>query len=333
MAKNPNQKLKLLYLYQILLRETDETHKLSVEQLLSALARRGIEAERKSVYSDIAALQDFGLDVVVQRGPGGGYYVAARDFELPELKLLVDAIQCSRFITEKKSAELIRKVESLASEAQARALQRQVYIADRVKTMNESIYYNIDTLHAAVSSGVQITFQYFEWAIDWTAQCRIQKRYRHNGALYQVSPWTLTWDDENYYLIAYDPAADDVRHYRVDKMEHISLTEEPRQGQSRFHDRFNPADYARKLFGMFSGEEKSVRLRCENRFIGVLRDRFGAELMIQPLDEAHFAANVTVAVSPQFFSWVFGLGGGVQIAEPQEVRDQFEQQLRGLLSE
>ena len=331
MPKNPNQKLKLLYLYQILLKKTDEEHKISMEEILQALARCGVEAERKSIYSDIAALQDFGLDVILQRGPGGGYYVASRDFELPELKLLVDAIQCSRFITQKKSDELIHKIESLTSEPQARILQRQVYITDRIKTMNESIYYNIDALHTAISAGVQITFQYFEWSLDFSAKEKIQKRYRHNGARYQVSPWALTWDDENYYMIAYEPVSDSIRHYRVDKMEHIALTELQRQGQQLFRDRFNPADYSRKVFGMFSGEEKIVRLRCENRFIGVLRDRFGAELMVQPLDEGYFSVNVTVAVSPQFFSWVFGLGGGVQILEPHDVRQQFQQQLKQLI--
>lgn len=331
MAKNPHQKLKLLYLHQILLQKTDENHKLSMDDILRALACCGIEAERKSIYSDIAALQDFGLDIILQRGPGGGYYVASRDFELPELKLLVDAIQCSRFITQKKSDELIHKIESLASEPQARVLQRQVYIADRIKTMNESIYYNIDTLHAAISAGVQITFQYFEWVLNFSVQDRIQKRYRHDGARYQVSPWALTWDDENYYMIAYEATSNSIRHYRVDKMEHIALTEQPREGQSLFHDRFNPADYSRKVFGMFSGEEKIVRLRCENRFIGVLRDRFGAGLMVQPLEDGYFAVNVTVAVSPHFFSWVFGLGDGVQIMEPQDVRQQFQQQLKQLL--
>lgn len=331
MPKNPNQKLKLLYLYQILLQKTDEEHKLGMEELLQALSRCGIEAERKSIYSDIAALQDFGLDVVLQRGPGGGYYVASRDFELPELKLLVDAIQCSRFITEKKSAELIGKIESLASEPQARALQRQVYISDRSKTVNESIYYNIDTLHTAISAGVQITFQYFEWIIDFSGAERIRKRYRRDGARYQISPWALTWDDENYYLIAYEQSSDSIRHYRVDKMEHIALTELPREGQSLFRDQFNPASYSRKVFGMFSGQEKTVRLQCENRFIGVLRDRFGADLMVQPVDEGHFAVNVTVAVSPQFFSWVFGLGGGVQIVAPEDVHSEFQKQLRQLL--
>ena len=231
----------------------------------------------------------------------------------------------------KKTDELIHKIESLASEPQARVLQRQVYIADRIKTMNERIYYNIDTLHAAISAGVQITFQYFEWVLNFSAQEKIQKRYRHDGARYQVSPWALTWDDENYYMIAYEATSNSIRHYRVDKMEHIALTEQPRQGQQLFHDRFNPADYSRKVFGMFSGEEKIVRLRCENRFIGVLRDRFGTELMVQPLEDGYFAVNVTVVVSPQFFSWVFGLGGGVQILEPQDVRQQFQQQLKQLL--
>ena len=327
MPKNPNQKLKLLYLYQILMQKTDEEHKLTTDELIAALSRCGIEAERKSIYSDIAALQDFGLDVNLQRGRGGGYFVASREFELPELKLLVDAIQCSRFITEKKSNELVKKLESLASEPQARALQRQVYVSDRVKTINESIYYNIDTLHSAISAGVQITFQYFEWALDFSAQQRIQKRYRRDGARYQVSPWALTWDDENYYMVAYEAASDAIRHYRVDKMEHIELTDLRREGQRLFHDQFNIASYARKVFGMFSGEEKSVLLHCENRFIGVIRDRFGSDLMVHKLDEEHFSVHVTVAVSPQFFSWIFGLGGAVRIAGPAEVREAFQQQL------
>ena len=327
MPKNPNQKLKLLYLYQILMQKTDEEHKLTTDELIAALSRCGIEAERKSIYSDIAALQDFGLDVNLQRGRGGGYFVASREFELPELKLLVDAIQCSRFITEKKSNELIKKLESLASEPQARALQRQVYVSDRVKTINESIYYNIDTLHSAISAGVQITFQYFEWALDFSAQQRIQKRYRRDGARYQVSPWALTWDDENYYMVAYEAASDAIRHYRVDKMEHIELTDLRREGQRLFHDQFNIASYSRKVFGMFSGEEKSVLLHCENRFIGVIRDRFGSDLMVHKLDDEHFSVHVTVAVSPQFFSWIFGLGGAVRIAGPAEVREAFQQQL------
>lgn len=331
MPKSPNQKLKLIYLYQILLEQSDEDHKLSMDELLASLAQRGVEAERKSIYDDIAALQMYGMDIVMQRGKGGGYYVASRAFELPELKLLVDAVQCSRFITEKKSNELIKKVESLASIPQARALQRQVYVSDRVKTMNESIYYNIDQLHAAISAGKQISFQYFEWIVDFAAHPPMQKRYRKNGESYQVSPWALTWNDENYYLVAYDKENDQIRHYRVDKMDRLSLCDRPREGQKLFENEFNIASYSRKVFGMFSGAEKRVRLQCENRFVGVIRDRFGADLMLQKVDEEHFSIAVNVIVSPQFYSWIVGLAGAVRIVEPEDVRKDFQKQLRAML--
>ena len=331
MAKNAHQKLKLLYLAKILTEKTDENNRLTMDELIAALAQQGIEAERKSIYDDIAALQDFGLDILMQRGRNGGYYVASRDFELPELKLLVDAVQCSRFITEKKSRELIHKVESLASEPQARALQRQVYISGRVKTMNEGIYYSIDRLHEAISAGMKISFRYFEWALDYNAQPPIQKRYRKNGAAYRISPWALTWDDENYYLVGFDSAADQIRHYRVDKMEQLEVLPEPREGQRHFEDAFDIAAYSRKMFGMFSGEEKAVTLVCENRFIGVIRDRLGTDVMIRRHSDTHFSISVTVAVSPQFFSWVFGLGGAVTIAEPAEVRADFQKQLYAML--
>ena len=329
MAKNPNQKLKLLYLCKILLQKTDEGHKLSMDELLSALSRCGIEAERKSIYSDIAALQDFGLDVMLQRGPNGGYYIASRDFELPELKLLVDAIQCSRFITEKKSNELIKKIEALASEPQARALQRQVYVSDRVKTMNESIYYNIDTLHTAVSAGVQITFQYFEWALDFSSTQRIRKRYRKDGALYQVSPWALTWDDENYYLIGYDSDAEQIRHYRVDKMLRIQMSKEDREGREHFK-KLDMADYARKSFGMFRGEEQQVKLLVNNRMAGVIIDRFGKEVMMIPADADHFRVSVEVHVSPQFLSWIISLGDDVKIIGPEDVVERMREEIRRL---
>ncbi len=327
MSKNPNQKLKLLYLYQILLQRTDENHKLTTDELRAALERGGITAERKSIYSDIERLQNFGLDVICQRGAGGGYYVASREFELPELKLLVDAIQCSRFITEKKSNELIGKIEHLTSDHEAHTLQRQVYVSERVKTLNEQIYYNIDALHAAISNDVQITFRYFNWVLNFSASPRIQKQYRRDGARYRVSPWALTWDNENYYLIAFYHDADEIRHYRVDKMDSLVQTDLPREGKQLFDDRFDAAAYSRKVFGMFSGKEKTVRLKCLNRFIGVMLDRFGSNLRLLPADHEHFYLDVDVVVSPQFFSWVFSLEGDVRIVNPPEVCEAFEKQI------
>ena len=323
MPKSSNQKLKLLYLRRILLEETDDNHHLNAEQLVSKLEQLGINADRKTIYADVAALQDYGMDIFLQRGPGGGYSVSSREFELPELKLLVDAIQCSRFITEKKSRELIGKIESLASREEARQLQRQVYVSDRLKNIDEKIYYNIDALHRAVSSGVKIRFLYFNWALDFTRRDKIYRNYRHDGAYYCVSPWALTWDNENYYLIAYDPSAPEgsrIRNYRVDRMSSVTVLGDARRGKAEFRQFDLPA-YLRKHFNMFGGPEYRVTLRCTADLESAMRDRFGrTPLFVPEEDGAYFHFDVPVCVSPQFYGWVCGFDGKVEVTAPAEVR-------------
>ena len=223
MARSANQKLKLLYLYRILIEQTDEDHPLSVQELIAQLAQYNIQAERKSIYDDLDALARFGVDVQCRKGRSPGWFVGGRDFELPELKLLVDAVQSSRFITRKKSDALIRKLERLASVYQARQLQRQVFVSGRIKVMNESIYYNVDKLHAAIASKRAITFQYFDYNMYR------QKVFRRNGSRYTVSPYGLIWNNDNYYLVAYDSEHRQMRHYRVDKMAEITVTRLPRE--------------------------------------------------------------------------------------------------------
>lgn len=330
MSKKPNQRLKLIAIARILNEQTDQMHPMNADQLLHALQGFGIEAERKSIYLDIEALQSFGMDIEMKRGRQGGYYLASRRFELPELKLLVDAVQSSRFITHRKSGQLIRKLEALTSEAQAKELQRQVFVAGRIKTMNESIYYNVDKLHAAIHAGKQIMFRYFEWAIDFQQEQRVVKRYRKCGEDYRVSPWALAWVDGNYYLVAFDAAANKVKHYRVDKMENIRLSRAGRVGQRHF-DQFDIGSYAQKTFGMFGGEERQVTLCCENWAIGVLQDRFGCDLMLRPHDDAHFETTVTVAVSPQFFAWIFGLGAAARVLAPADVLEAYRRQLEDVI--
>ena len=313
MARSANQKSKLLYVRDFLLRNSDQEHPVTVNQIIGFLSQQDIRAERKSIYDDIETLRRFGLDVIQTKEDGrGGRYGGEREFELPELKLLVDAVQASRFITENKSRSLIKKLESLVSVHDARQLQRQVLIAGRVKTMNESIYYNIDKLHTAIGEGKQIRFQYFQWTVEK------KEALRRDGGWYCVSPWHLRWDDENYYLIAYDAEADRVKHYRVDKMKRITLLEAPRLGQERMA-RFDPAVYTQRLFGMYGGQPVRVTLEGENEMVGVLIDRFGKEVPVLPVDGAHFQAFVDVAVSPQFLGWVAGLGGGLRIVSPEPV--------------
>ena len=319
-----SNKMKTLYLMQILLQRTDEKHMMSANELAAALQEYGLKAERKSIYADIEALQAYGLDIVQQKGSNPGYYVASRNFELPELKLLVDAVQSSKFITTKKSAELIKKLENMASKYEAQQLQRDVFIYNRPKTDNETIYYNVDQIHNALHSNAKISYQYAEW----TTQKELQ--LKKNGALYLVSPWALTWDDENYYLIAYDEAADCIKHYRVDKMQNIVMLEEPRVGKEKFLD-FDLAAFAKKTFGMYGGYDENVTLLCHNSLVGVMLDRFGQDVPIVPVDEIHFYAKPLVAVSQQFFGWVTGLGNMVQITGPDNVKEEYKAYLSKII--
>ena len=319
MPRSANQKLKLLILKDYLERQTDEDHPVSTAQLIGELERHEISAERKSVYDDMAALQQYGLDVQNRKGRSPGWFIGARAFELPELKLLVDAVQSSRFITRKKSGALIRKLEGLASVHQARQLQRQVFVDRRVKTMNESIYYSVDKLNTALSSGKQVSFQYFDYNV------RKERVFRREGQRYVVSPLGLVWNSENYYLVAFDQKHEETRHYRVDKMAGLVITCLPRVRTEE--EPFDLAAYAQRHFGMFSGTEATVRLRCENRLVQVILDRFGMEVILVPDGEEHFTVSLSLAVSPQFFGWLFGLGDGVTLLSPDWVVQGFRAHL------
>ena len=324
MAKSSNQKLKLMYLMKIMLEKTDETHSITMPEIIDALKAYGVSAERKSLYSDIEALRQYGMDIIgLQEGGTYYYHVGSRQFELAELKLLVDAVQSAKFITAKKSKELIGKIESLASKYEASQLQRQVIVAGRVKTMNEIIYYNVDRIHTAIAENSRITFQYFQWNVDK------EMELRHDGALYKVSPWALTWDDENYYLVAYDSTKGMIKHYRVDKMLHIKSTGEKREGRLVFHS-FDTGAYAKKMFGMFAGQEETVRIECKNELAGVMIDRFGKDVPIIRKDDEHFTVNVKVDVSKQFLAWVMALGDGAKIMEPASVVEQMKQEIARL---
>ncbi len=313
MAKGNNQKLKILYLMKILLEHTDETHSITMPQIISALESYGISAERKSIYSDIENLCLYGMDIIGEKKDKTfAYHVGSRQFELAELKLLVDSVQSAKFITVKKSQSLIKKIESFVSRYEAMQLQRQVFVAERTKTINESIYYNVDIIHSAINSDSQITFQYYQWDVNK------EMVLRRNGELYRVSPWALSWDDENYYMVAYDSEAEKIKHFRVDKMLRINICDEKRDGKWVF-DEFDMAVYAKKMFGMFGGEEERVKLRCRNEFAGVFIDRFGKDVMMMKDGDGHFTVSVDVALSGQFFGWVISLGDGVKIIEPQSV--------------
>ena len=317
MPKSSNQKLKLLYLMKYLMEKSDEEHPLSVADMIEELARYDIKAERKSIYDDLEALRLFGLDVVQSRGKTTGYYIGARDFELAELKLLVDSVQSSKFITQKKTLSLIKKIESLASAYDAQLLQRQVYVRNRVKSMNESVYYNVDKISAAITADRVIKFKYFDYSVTK------ERRFRKDGAWYEISPFALMWDDENYYMLGFDADMGRMKHYRVDKMTEIEPLERFRDGKKEF-EKVDMSEYSKKVFGMFTGELQTVKLRFANHLVGAVIDRFGRDTMIIASDEEHFTVSVNVAVSPKFYAWLFGFGKEVEIVYPAALREEMK---------
>lgn len=319
------QKVKILCLMQILMEQTDQQHTMTAQELISALNNQyGITSERKSIYTDIEILQEFGIDIIQVKGKKSGYYVGSREFELPELKLLVDAVQVSKFITPKKTEELIRKLERLTNQFSAEELQREVYIFGRPKAENESIYYGVNDIHTAILANQQIDFQYAEWTV------KRELVLKKSGEHYVVSPWKLTWDDENYYLIGYDEKAECIKHYRVDKMKNISVLPDKRQGKKEFQN-FNLAAFAKKTFGMYGGREAKVGLLCNNEIAGVIIDRFGKDTMLIPKGENHFQINVEAVISHQFFGWITGVGNRIKIVSPKDVKEEYEKYLKEIL--
>ena len=322
MAAVNKQRLKLLYLMKIFSEDTDDEHMLTLSQIIGKLNAYGVEVERKTLYQDFEILRDFGFDIVgVQTQRNYFYHIGNRQFELPELKLLVDSVQSAKFITQKKSNSLIRKLEGMVSKYEARQLQRQVIISGRVKAMNESIYFNVDKLHEAIGAGRQISFKYYRWNINK------EMELRKDGDWYQVSPWALMWDDENYYLVGYDSEDKKIKHYRVDKMMQIAVVDKRREGKEQFKA-FDMPRYTKSLFGMYGGEEVQVTLEAENGMVGILIDRFGKDIPIRPVDESHFRTAAVVAVSDQFFGWIMALDKGVKIVGPEKVVKRMQEKIR-----
>ena len=324
MARASGQKLKLLYIVKFLTENTDEHHPASTADIIAHLEANDIHSERKSIYDDIEKLCDFGYDIVqVHSRLGGGYYMASREFELAELKLLVDAVQSSRFLTTKKSRSLIKKLEQMAGKHDAGKLQRQVYVAGRIKTENESIYYSIDNIHRAIQENRKISFQY----LDWDLKKELVPRANSERT---VSPWALIWQDENYYLAAYDSEDGHIKHYRVDKMGKVQVRREAREGVEQ-SAKVDLAAYTNQVFGMYGGEVAVVTLEFPNGLIGVVLDRFGRDADIRQMQAERFRVRAKVTVSGQFFGWLAGIGADATIVSPVNVREQYREWLENIL--
>ncbi len=324
MPKSRNQKLKLLYIKEILEKQSDENNKLSVKDIIDKLALYGITAERKSIYDDIEYLIYFGLDIIVEKTDCNRYYVGERTFELPELKLLVDSVQSSKFLTVKKSNSLIKKLESLCSESQASSLQRQVFVANRIKNMNESIYITVDEIHNAISNNSKISFKYTTYSVDG------KEIFKKNGGTYKISPFALLLEDENYYLVGYDSENQIFKHFRVDKIVEVKTLDESRDGVDEFR-KIDLAKYSKKFFSMFGGTEQEVKLSVDKDLIGVIIDRFGKNVFISNKSVKNFEVVVNIAVSPQFYGWISSFSGKIRLVSPENIVKDFENYLKNII--
>ena len=323
MGRTDKQKLKILYIWDYLQKNSHQDNPVKANELISMLDGLDIRCDRKTIYSDIAALQDFGVDIVHQPGRNGGYFIASRNFELPELKLLIDAVQSSRFLTEKKSRELIEKLCSQCNEQDARLMRRDVYVSGRVKSMNETIYYSVDAIQEAIAQNKQITFRYFDWGLNG------KRVYRQKS--YTASPYGLCQDNENCYLLALSPRHG-ITSYRVDRMSDICLAEQDRVPCPELTGK-NLTEYANKMFQMFAGDRVTVKLRFHRDLSNVVIDRFGQDTMLIPDGEEHFVFTVEVAVCPLFLSWVMGFGDKAQILYPQSVVEECKKMARQVLEQ
>lgn len=323
--KNENQKLKIVYLIEILTKYTDEEHLLNSSQIIEKLKAYGIEAERKSIYSDIALLADSGiLDIEQVNGRNGGFHVLGRKFELAELKMLADAVQSSKFITNKQCTSLIKKLSDFISVYDEKKLSRSVYIYDRAQDKDKNSYYLIDSIHYAISENKAIKFQYVEYSPSK------KRTKRHGGELYEVSPYALMWRDEYYYLVAYNHKSDSIRHYRVDKMAGIQICDTARIGEDAFN-KISLSGYSSNVFEMFGGKEYMVHFRCDNNLAGAMFDRFGTDIHTEEYD-GYFEFYAPVQISVRFFGWVFGFAGGLQLLSPEDVVNEYKEQVKKIVN-
>lgn len=311
-----NAKLRPLYLAKILYELTDEEHCLSTNQLIDILQEKyGITSYRTTIASDIELLKQYGMDIKSVKSQSIMYNLVSREFDLPELKLLIDAVASSKFITEKKSKELVGKLSKLASNIQADELKRNVMPEGRIKSGNENIYYIVDTVNTAINNKKQISFQYFSFNV------RKQKKAKHNGEMYIFSPYYLIWNGDYYYAVGYSKKHNGIGSFRLDRI--IKTPTILEKEAIKMPTDFNINKYINTSFRMYNSKTESVELICDNSVMDAIIDRFGEDVQTYANDMQTFRAMVDVSVNHVFFGWVFGFAGKVRIKSPKEVKDQY----------
>ncbi len=328
MAPRSEQKLKLLYIIDILRHSTDEDHPISAPEICKKLAANGITAERKAIYGDIETLIDFGYDIIKTRVPKAGYFLASREFEVPEIYLLSDAVRTARFISAKKTRELVSKLDGMLSDHQAKKRNKGIYIDSMGKCTNEEIYYNIDAINRAIENRHKIILKYGVRELGPNREIETVLKQR------KISPYAMTWQDDHYYLIGNYEKYDNLIHMRIDRMRSVTETDESIRHFSEvcdYTDVFDVADYTKKLFSMFGGDAQEIELRCNKRILEQLTDRFGENIFIRNVSDTHFEFSAKAVVSGALVTWIMNYGDDIEVKSPQILRDMITDRAQQIL--
>lgn len=308
-----------LYIFKYLWDNTDESHPATTSDIISYLASFGITTTRKTVAEDVTELQESGFDIVCNRSRQNEYFVGSRYMELAELKLLIDAVQAAKFISPKKSNELIGKVSALASPHQGTELKRCLFVDGKVKTSNETVYYSVDALHHAIQNNTVVTFQY----IEYTA--KKEKALKHDGQKYVFSPYDLVWCNDGYYVFGWSESHNKVVKFRVDRMVRLKVSDDTYHKKPEGYD---IVGFCRQVFSMYDGDLRRIELKCKNTMMKAVIDRFGEDVETAPLEYGYFKAVVEVSVSPTFFSWIFTFDGDIKILSPKDIKQAYIDRLK-----
>lgn len=329
MAGKPDSKLKTLYVKQILETDSDEDHILNANDIAALLlSRYGIECERKSIYKDMEVLEEFGMDIVKTVSPKKGYFLASREFEPVEIRLLSDAVQAADFITRKKTQEMLKKIEGLASVHQANVLKKQVYIDRRNKSRNESVFYNIDRLDTAIRERKKVSFIYTRRRLDEKFAASKERK------IFRVSPYGLIWTNDRYYLVCNNEKYDNLMNVRIDRISKVELLDEPARSVSEvsaYKVRFDPADYAQKTFNMFSGVPEIIELKCDNELLENMFDRFGEQADTRVADDHSFFLRTEASVNHGLVGWILQFGDQIRVTQPKALRDMVQETAAAIL--
>ena len=321
-----NQKIKLLELLKILFEHTDEERGLTMPQIIESLAERGIDAERKAIYRDLAALEACGFEVEHLRTSPVQYALVSRPFTEGELRLLIDSVQSSRFLTEGKSASLVRAIKSLASKRQREDLSHRLHVEGRIKMQNESVFYNLDAIQRALAYHRKISFLYFRYNVN-------KKRVlRREGRRYEASPVQLTYVNDCYYLVTYSDKYEDFANYRLDRMLDIEVLDEKAARNAQVAN-FDLEEYCNRSFGMYTGESVAASFIVDEVAMGAVIDRFGFDVEVLPVDADHARVHAVVMESPTFFGWLAERGTHMTIEHPATLKKSYQEYLQGILQE